>query len=242
MKPNLTSRTLFGIAIHRWALLVALLSLLLAVSIYLRGQLSIEWSVESLRTFVASLGMWGPLSYIGILSFRFLFLIPSGILLLAAGIMFGPIYGSFFAGLGLSGSALLKYGMVVLVGQDIILRQLPGRLHPWIAGAAQSRSSIWALGGICAYPIIPKHVFQFAAILSGMALPSYVLAVSTGSFVRASIFAVLGEALYSGSGLVSVTLLLLTLTVVPLCISPWRRWMLEPLQVSLSLKKTRNNS
>lgn len=242
MKRALIGRTFLGVALYRWVLLGGVLSALLAVSIYLRGQLNIEWSAQSIRAFVLSLGMWGPLSYIGILVFRFLFMVPSGLLLLAAGMLFGPLYGTLYAGLGLFGSALLKFGLVSLVGQQIVLRQLPERLQTWVANAAQRRSSMWALGGICAYPVIPKHVFQFLAILSGMTLIAYIFAVATGSMVRAGIFAIAGEALYSGSGLISVSIILLILTLAPLCVSRWRRWMLAPLQLSLPFEKSRSQS
>ncbi len=236
MTPLASAKTLFGVTVYRWVLLGALMVLLLVLSIVIRGQLDIEWSMDSLRLFVQSLGVWGPMSYICILVFRFLFLIPSSLLLLAAGILFGPLYGALYAGLGLFGSALWKYAMVCIVGQNILLRQLPESLQPRLATTVKRKSSVWALAGISAYPFIPKHMFQFAAILSGMALPAYASAVFTGSFIRAGLFASAGEALYSGMGLVAVTAALVILLGAPLCIAPWRRWILAPLHASFTHK------
>ena len=114
------SRPIFGITLLRWIFLAAISIGLLTISIVVRNQLEIEWSVQSLRDFVETLGIWGPLAYIGILTFRFVFLIPTGLLLLAAGIMFGPVQGALYAGLGMTGSGLLKYGFTLIIGRDVV--------------------------------------------------------------------------------------------------------------------------
>jgi len=236
MKPLTSSNTLLGVSIYRLLLLVVLMVLLIVLSVYIRGHLDIEWSMDSLRLFVQSLGVWGPLAYIGILVFRFLFLIPSGLLLMAAGILFGPVYGALYAVLGLFGSALWKYAMLGIVGQNILVRQLPESLQAWLAAAVTRKSSAWALAGISAYPFLPKHVFQFAAILSGMRLAAYASATFAGSFIRAGIFALAGDALYSGVGILTVSAVLIILLGAPMCVAPWRRWMLAPLQASFTHK------
>lgn len=227
---SLLQSSLLGVPFYRWMVLGAIALTLLLLSILIRGHLDIEWSVESLRTFVQSLEVWGPLAYIGILTFRFVFLIPTGLLLLASGIMFGPVYGTLYAGLGMFGSGLLKYGAVQIVGRDVMLDRLPARLQIWVKDMARRKMSAWALAGVCAYPFFPKHVFQFAAILSGMRLRIYAPAVLMGSFVRAAIFANVGEAIYSGTGLIAATAILIAGLVLPMCVPPWRRWMLGPLR------------
>jgi len=45
-------RNLFGVPVYRWAILVAVGIGLLGLSVVIRTQLEIEWSVESLREFV----------------------------------------------------------------------------------------------------------------------------------------------------------------------------------------------
>jgi uncharacterized membrane protein YdjX (TVP38/TMEM64 family) len=224
------STKLFGIAVSRWLILAGVGLALLAVSVIIRDRLNIEWSVFSLRDFVETLGVWGPLAFIGILTFRFLFLIPTGILLLGAGILFGPAYGTLYAGIGMFLSGMLKYLVASIIGRDAILKQLPTLAQGWLRSMADKKMSAWGLAGICAYPFFPKHVFQFAAILSGMSLAAFVPSVLAGSFVRAAIFANLGEAIYSGAGLIAATGLLLAALALPLAIAPWRRWLLAPLK------------
>ncbi|MEM7766063.1 MAG: VTT domain-containing protein [Pseudomonadota bacterium] len=223
-------RKVFGVPVYRWLLLAGVWLGLVFVSFHIRAQLDIEWSLESLRAFVTALGFWGPLTYIGILTFRFLFLIPTGLLLLAGGVLFGPIFGTMYAGLGMFFSGLLKYAFATIVGRDAILGGLPPRLQTWVREMAKGRMSAWALAGVCAYPFFPKHIFQFAAILSGMGLLTYICAVLAGSFARAFLFANVGEALYSGAGLALATGLLLAGLVLPMAVPSWRRWMLAPLK------------
>lgn len=229
--------TVFGVPVYRWLALAGVGAVLVLLSLFIRDRLDIKWSLESLRAFVLGLGFWGPLAYMGILTFRFLFLIPTGLLLLAGGILFGPLYGTLYAGLGIFGSGILKYGFVAIIGQDKILTRLPLRLQAWMQTLAQGRMSAWALFGVCAYPFFPKHVFQYAAILSGMGLSSYIVAVLAGGFVQAFLFAILGDAIYSGAGIALSASLLIAGVILPLAVPSWRRWMLAPL-TSKSAKET----
>lgn len=229
-RPFWLVRKVFGVPLYRWLLLIAIWGGLVLLSFQIRGRLNIEWSLESLRAFVEGLGVWGPIAYIAILVFRFVVLIPTGLLLLAGGVIFGPVYGTLYAGLGMFGSGMLKYAFAVIVGRDAILGTLPPRLQNWVRELAKGRMSAYALGGVCAYPFFPKHIFQFAAILSGMGLATYIVAILVGSFIQAFLFANLGEAIYSGAGLVVASGLLIAGLVLPMLVPSWRRWMLAPLR------------
>jgi uncharacterized membrane protein YdjX (TVP38/TMEM64 family) len=226
---DILTRKIFGVAVFRWAILGAIGLALLAASFVVRERLNLEWNVESLRRFVQSLGLWGPLAYIAILTLRFIVLIPTSILLLAAGMMFGPVYGTLYAGIGLFGSGMWKYGLASIVGRDVMLAQLPERLQQWVRRVAEQKMSAWALAGVCAYPFFPKQIFQFAAILSGMSLIVYVAAITIGGFIQAAIFANIGEAIYSGAGLATATGLFVAALLIPLIVPSWRRWMLAPI-------------
>lgn len=223
----MASRELLGISTGRWILLGLIAIALAGLSLAVRDRLDLEWSVASLRALVDRAGPWGPAVYVAILAFRFAVLVPSSILLTAAGICFGAVPGTLYATLGLTLSALLKYAVASVAGRDFLLRQLPPK---WQAGLAvgDRRSTVGGLAFICAYPFGPKHVFQIAAILSAMSLWKYVLAVAAGAKFRAGAFAVLGDALVTGRGLALVTGLLVLVAVVPLTVPRWRAWLISP--------------
>jgi uncharacterized membrane protein YdjX (TVP38/TMEM64 family) len=219
-----------GVSLYRWLSLGAVVLGLVGVSIIIRTQLKIEWNLESLRNFVQGLGVWGALAFIGILTFRFLFLIPTGLLLLAGGAIFGPVYGTLYAGFGMFLSGMLKFALIAILGRDQVLSTLPPKVQAWVRKLAQGRMSAWALFGICAYPFFPKHVFQYAAILSGMRLFRFIVAVLFGCMVQAFLFANIGQALYSGAGIALSSGLLILSVILPLSVPSWRRWMLTSLQ------------
>ncbi len=217
-------REFLGISAPRWALLAALLLAVGALSLVVRDRLALEWSVASLRALVSRAGLWGPVVYVALLAFRFAVLVPSSILLTAAGLCFGAGPGMLYATLGLTLSGLLKFAVASIAGRDFLLRQLPGAWRSALEVGDQ-RSTVGGLALVCAYPFGPKHVFQIAAILSGMSLWKYAVAVASGAKFRAGAFAFLGEAVATGQGLLVVSILLLSVGAIPLLIPSWRAWL-----------------
>ncbi len=217
-------RKFLGISAARWGLLALVALALGTLSYYVRDQLDLEWSVASLRGLVSKAGPWGPVLYVAILAFRFAVLIPSSILLTTAGLCFGAVPGTLYAALGLTLSALLKFAVASIAGRDVLLRQLPERWSSAL-GVGDQRLTVGGLALVCAYPFGPKHVFQIAAILAGMSLWKYALAVACGAIFRAGAFAHLGEAVATGQGIVLVSAALLALSSVPLAIPSWRAWL-----------------
>ena len=220
-----------GISAARWAALAAVACGLGLLSVFVRDALALEWSVASLRELVGRAGWWGPLFYIGVLTFRFAVLVPSSILLTAAGICFGAVPGALYATVGLTLSSLLKYAIASIAGRDFLLRQLPVNWRSRLA-VGDLRSTAGGLAVVCAYPLGPKHVFQIAAILSGMSFVRYVVAVSAGATFRAGAFSFLGDAVATGQGIVLLSSILLLIAVIPLAVPTWRRWLLSPQRVT----------
>lgn len=185
---NKMNRTLFGVTHARWIMLLFAQVLLGALSASIRNSLNLEWNVNSIRAAVAQAETWGPLFYIALLMFRFAVLVPSSILLTGAGICFGPVAGTLYATVGLTLSALLKFGLANIVGRDFLLRQLSAK---WCSATAvgDRRSTATGLAIICAYPLGPNHVFQIAAILAGIPFSRYVIAVASGGALRSAAFA-----------------------------------------------------
>ncbi len=215
---------LLGVPRTRSLLLLATVAALGLASIHLREALALEWSVESLRALVARAGFWGPALYVAILAFRFAVLVPSSLLLIASGLCFGALAGTLYATLGLLLSGLLKFALASVVGRDLLLRQLPPDWRATLA-VGERRSTVGGLTLVCAYPFGPKHFFQIAAILSGISLWKYVLAVGSGAAFRAGAFATLGEAVASGRGVLLVSALLLVAGGLPLVVPRWRAWL-----------------
>jgi uncharacterized membrane protein YdjX (TVP38/TMEM64 family) len=198
----------------------------LVASFFVRQSLEIDWTAASVRAAVEQAGFWGPLIFLMMMTFRFAVLIPSPILLSAAGVCFGVVAGTVYGGLGLLLSALLKYAVAKLLGRELLIARLPQSAQERLK-LANSRLGVGALGAASGYPIGPAGLIHVGAILSGMHIVPFTVAVGAGSIVRAATFSYFGNALTEGEGLVLATLVLVAVAVVPLAVPSWRAWLVD---------------
>ena len=186
----------------------------------------IDWSVESLRRTVGSLGAWSPLAFIALLGMRSLLLLPAPLMLIAAGLIFGAPAGALWGALGLTLSALLQYGLVRWIGSDALAAQL-GPAYGGAIRVARTRAGSAILALVSMYPAGPPiTAAQLAAAIAGMRPPVFLGAVLLGSSVRASSYAWLGSALLEGRDLLAAGALLLALAGFPLLLPATRAWLL----------------
>jgi len=206
-------------------LVLAYLVVLVGVSALVRDSLEIEWNAQSVRELVAEAGIWGPLLFLGMMTFRFVFMIPSPILLTAAGICFGVALGTLYGGLGLLLSAVLKLVAAQIAGREMLLEQLPVRVRQQLA-LADTRLGVGVIGVITSYPVGPAGLLHIAAILSGVSTLPFVLAVGAGSLIRAGTFSLFGNALVAGEGLLTASVVFGALMGLPLLVPGWRSYLL----------------
>jgi len=201
------------------ALCVALVS-----SYFVRESIRVEWTAESVRTLVEQAGFWGPLIFLVMMTFRFAVLIPSPLLLTASGICFGVVAGTIYGGLGLLLSALLKFAVANLAGRESLIARLPEAARRRLA-VVNSGIGIGVLGAASSYPIGPAGLVHVGAILSGIRIAPFALAVGVGSLIRAGTFSYFGNALSRGDGLAIAAGILIAVTVFPLLVPAWRGWL-----------------
>jgi uncharacterized membrane protein YdjX (TVP38/TMEM64 family) len=224
--PVDNERRLAEEARRAWIVLGAFGALVLLAWL-LRGWLGIEWSAESVRGFVGRLGLLGPAIFILLLAFRIVIMVPTVVLLAAAGLCFGPLWGAAYGALGLTGAAALKWVLVRIAGPEAIQRQLLGGGGRGAIELTRSRAGKVALGVLSAYPVGPGALVQLAAAIAGMALVPYLAVVLAGSVVRASTFSLFGSA-FVGENSFALSFALLAITFgVPLMIPRTRRWLVD---------------
>ena len=78
--------------------------------------------IETLRQLVTFLGdsAWGPLIFIGIYALRPLVLFSAGLLTIAAGVLFGPVWGVVYTIIGSNLGASLAYLIGRFLGSDVV--------------------------------------------------------------------------------------------------------------------------
>jgi uncharacterized membrane protein YdjX (TVP38/TMEM64 family) len=200
---------------------------------FVHHSLQIEWSAESIRSVVDQAGYWGPLIFLAMMTFRFAVLIPSPILLAAAGVCFGVFAGTVYGGLGLLLSALFKFAVAKLLGREWLIARLPEPARRRLA-LANSGLGVGALGAASGYPVGPAGVIHVGAILSGMRLVPFAVAVGVGSFIRAGTFSYFGKALTEGEGLAAATVVMVAVAFLPLLVPRWRTWALAQVSTQRS--------
>jgi uncharacterized membrane protein YdjX (TVP38/TMEM64 family) len=198
-----------------------------------RESVQIEWSAESVRVVVEQAGFWGPLIFLAMMTFRFAVLIPSPILLTASGICFGVVAGTIYGGLGLLLSALLKFAVAKVAGRESLIARLPESARGRLA-VAHSGLGIGLLGAASSYPVGPAGLIHVGAILSGMRIVPFAVAVGAGSVIRAGTFSYFGNALTEGDGLAIAAGVLAAAAVVPMLVPPWRSWLVAQVRAPRS--------
>jgi uncharacterized membrane protein YdjX (TVP38/TMEM64 family) len=214
---------------RRALLVVAVIGVAALSGFFVRESLQVEWNAESVRTVVEQAGFWGPAIFLFMMTFRFAVLIPSPILLAAAGVCFGVFAGTIYGGLGLLSSALLKFAIAKLLGREALIARLPESTRRRLA-LANSGLGAGILGLASGYPVGPAGIIHIGAILSGMRILPFAVAVGVGSIIRAGTFSYFGNTLTTGDGLSLATGVLVAVAVLPLLVPPWRAWVFAQLR------------
>ncbi len=210
-------------ASRRWRLLGVLIVFVVCGGL-LRDALGIDWSTEGIRTLVADAGIWAPITFVALLVFRILLVIPSVILLPAGGLLFGVVEGSIYGTIGLTLSALLNYGLVQWAGPEAFEARISPRFRG-ILEIARSRAGAGAVAVISAYPFGPITVTHLGAAIAGMSFVTFLVAVALGSIVRSATFSLFGASLVESDRLVWATLAMAGALFIPLLVPRSRAWL-----------------
>jgi uncharacterized membrane protein YdjX (TVP38/TMEM64 family) len=200
---------------------------------FLRNALDVEWSADSIRDLVDGFGVWAPLVFVILIAFRVLILVPSQLMLPAAGLLFGAKFGAIYGAIGMTLSALMSFALVRVLGADGIRRQFHHRFDTAFT-VARSKVGAGALGFATAYPVGPMSAFQFGAAMSGMSFFHYFVAVALGSVVRSATLAYFGSTLLDEGRLYTGAAVLGAVLLIPLLVPRWRAWLLSGLGVGSS--------
>ena len=170
------------------------LAALVAAGQWARSAYGVEWSAASMREFVKGAGLWGPVVFILLLSFRPLLVIPSQLLLISAGVCFGTLAGALYAAVGITLGGIFTFGLTRWMGRDAVLSRMPTGLRSMLESSGRTPALAFLFLGT-AYPIGPIVWLCVGAALTGIALPSFVVTIFAGGFVRAATYSFFGSSL-----------------------------------------------
>ncbi|NRA07086.1 MAG: TVP38/TMEM64 family protein [Myxococcales bacterium] len=228
---------------------------LFAGALWLRGESGVELDPGSLRDAVARVGVWAPFVYVLVVAFRVPLGMPSQLVLVGGGLLFGTLAGTLYGSAGLVLSAVVLFLGSRWAGRESVMARLPARFQP-LLDIAGSRAGVAFVAVGTGYPFGPVTMYHIAAGLTGMSLGAFALAAMVGSAVRAYTYTFLGSSLSSQEGgasgsqwtgpdwqLVAQALGVLTLAfVVPLLFRRPRSWILQALGRSTAPPEDPNGS
>jgi uncharacterized membrane protein YdjX (TVP38/TMEM64 family) len=168
----------------------------------------IHLTPESFKAFVLSLGILGPIIYIGIFVIRPFFLIPSIVLFVGGGLAFGPILGPSYASVGAALGGTVGFWFSRKMGHDYVIKKL--KLGADLINTTKFSFSVVFM--LSLLPIMPVTVINYGAGLSTMKFKNYIVAHILGITPRAFAFGFFGSTLLEiGSAKFRIALLALML-------------------------------
>ena len=122
-------------------------ALVVVVCVGLRGALGLDFDPTSLHRAVERMGVWAPLVYVGVVAFRVPLGLPSQLVLVGGGLVFGTTAGTLYGAIGIVLSALVLFLASRWAGRDALEARLPQRLRPLLEIAASPALVAFLVGG-----------------------------------------------------------------------------------------------
>jgi len=187
----------------RRLLLLAVLLTGIAATLYWYDRIT----VPEIQAFVRGMGAWGPAMFMLLYAIGPAFLVPGLPFDLAAGILFGPLWGTVYALVGATLGAAIAFLAARTVGRDWTEEKLSGPLKRMKEGVEKGGWEFVAFMRLV--PVVPFNLLNYALGLTRIRLVPYALASfvfmapSTAVYVYAGWAG--GEAL-AGKGTVAETM------------------------------------
>lgn len=129
---------------------------------------------ESLRAFIDSLGAWGATVFAVVSIASVVFpIVPGGLLVLAAPVLFGPVQGSLLNYVAVCTGSFLNFAIARHVGLDLVERLVPEKVVERYLGWTRSPRFTRLFALAIALPIAPDDLLCYLAGTTRMRWRTY---------------------------------------------------------------------
>jgi uncharacterized membrane protein YdjX (TVP38/TMEM64 family) len=197
-----------------------------------------RFTLAQIEPWIGHLGGWAPAIYLALWMVVPVLGLPGSPLGLAAGALFGPVWGSLYTLVGATAGATLAFLVARYLAGEWVARRASGRLGRILQGVEAEGWRFVAF--VRLVPIFPFNLLNYALGLTRLSLWSYIMATFCGMLPGTVAYVYLGyagrEALVGSPGLVHKGLVALGLLaaaiLVPAMLKRWRRQLvLTPVQL-----------
>jgi uncharacterized membrane protein YdjX (TVP38/TMEM64 family) len=152
---------------------------------------------QALKSFVDSLGPWGPAVVIGLMALAILVSpIPSAPIALAAGALYGHGWGTLYVLLGAEIGALAAFGIARPVGYEMLRRWLGERLSLGWLGSQNALTALVFVSRLL--PFVSFDVISYAAGLTVLSAWRFAIATLAGIVPASFLLAHFGAEMVAG--------------------------------------------
>lgn len=175
--------------------MAAVVAVLGAVAV---GMVAMHWGgVAGVRAQVAAAGAWAPLLFVLLQAVVTITPLPRTVFTVAAGVLFGAVWGLVLAITGTSLAALAAYGLVRWVGGPLVERHAHRAGFAWVR-ARLDRRGLLAMISLRLIPMVPFSALNYAAGVAKVALLPYMVGTVLGVLPGTVMIVVLGDAVTGG--------------------------------------------
>lgn len=136
-------------------------------------------------------GIWTPVIYIALYTLATVLVLPSTVLNLTGGAIFGPWLGTLWASIAAVIAAIVAFAFTRTVGRDLVAEKLATR---WQSMDAEVRQGgLFYMFAIRLLPIIPYGLVNFAAGLTSIRFQDYLLGTILGTVPGILPFVLIGS-------------------------------------------------
>lgn len=172
-----------------------MLTLLAAMAV---AVLAAQWGgLAHVREVVTAAGAWAPALFVVLQASLTIVPIPRTVFTVAAGILFGAVWGLALTLLGTALAAVAAYGLVRWAGAPVLAQHAERRQVRWLR-ARLDRSGLLAMTSLRLIPVIPFSVLNYAAGLAQVRVLPFALGTVLGVLPGTVAIVVLGDAAAAG--------------------------------------------
>ncbi len=168
-----------------------------------------QFDVTTLQSWLADAGIMAPLLFMGIYAISTVLFLPGSVLTIAGGVLFGPVWGTFYNLTGATIGATMAFLIARYLASDLILRKTGGRLRQLIDGVEAEGWRFVAF--VRLVPLFPFNLLNYALGLTRIRLFHYVVTSYICMLPGAIAYTYLGyagrNAVAGGEGMVQKALL-----------------------------------
>lgn len=192
--------------------------------IYIYGFGLEHFKPETVRDFIVSKGVWGPLLFVVGNALRPLVFFPAIILGIAGGLAFGPLWGTVYLVIGTLLGAALCFWVARVLGCDGLFRVFSRWVSPETVERLTTQNAFKTVLILRFLPILPWDAVSFVAGISKMRFWPYFAATAIGSIPGAIAFSFVGDSLGRP---ISVALWTIAVSVLIFCLPAVYNWTVQ---------------